>query len=128
MAITEIQNVKPVETNVMPTITSIPISESFNQKNIENGITDSEIKSKRSDEVKNATEEKIQRVSELMNNYIQSMQRDIKIQVHGDTGDIVVKVISEESGKIIRQIPSEELLDLAARMEEISGTLFDQNV
>ena len=128
MAISEIQNVKPLDSPGIPTITNIPISESFNQKDIENGITDSEIKTKRSDEVKNATEEKIQRVSELMNNYIQSMQRDIKIQVHGDTGDIVVKVISEESGKIIRQIPSEELLDLAARMEEMSGTLFDQNV
>ena len=127
MAISEIQNAKPIDSPVMPNISNIPISESFNQKDIESGITVSEIK-KGSDEVKKATEEKIQRVSELMNDYIQSLQKNITIQVNNETGDIMVKVISEEDGKVIREIPSEEMLALAAKMEEISGAFFDQVV
>ncbi len=83
---------------------------------------------KRSKEVKRATDEKIARITELMDNYVRSIQKDIKIQVNSDTGDILVKVISEETGKVIREIPSEEMLALAARMEEISGVLFDQKV
>ncbi|MDM7918383.1 MAG: flagellar protein FlaG [Methanosarcina sp.] len=83
---------------------------------------------KRSKEVKRATDEKIARITELMDSYVRSMQKDIKIQVNSDTGDILVKVISEETGKVIREIPSEEMLALAARMEEMSGVLFDQKV
>jgi flagellar protein FlaG len=83
---------------------------------------------KRSEEIKKTTDEKIARVTELMDNYVRSMQRDIKIQVNNSTGDISVKVISEETGKVIREIPSQEMLELAARMEEISGILFDQKV
>jgi flagellar protein FlaG len=83
---------------------------------------------KQSKEVKRATYEKIARITELMDNYVRSIQKDIKIQVNSDTGDILVKVISEETGKVIREIPSQEMLELAARMEEISGVLFDQKV
>lgn len=128
MAISEIQGIKPIDDPVMPAVTNIPISESFNQKDIENVVTGSEIKSIESDEAIKATEEKIQRVSELMNDYIQSLQKNIKIQVDNETGDIMVKVISEEDGKVIREIPSEEMLALASRMEEISGAFFDQIV
>jgi uncharacterized FlaG/YvyC family protein len=74
------------------------------------------------------TEEKIARISELMDSYVRSIQRDIKIQVNNETGDIMVKVISQETGKVIREIPSQEMLELAARMEEISGVFFDQKV
>ncbi|NLD35392.1 MAG: flagellar protein FlaG [Desulfatiglans sp.] len=83
---------------------------------------------KRSKEVKEAADEKIARITELMESYVRSIQKDIKIQVNSNTGDISVKVISEETGKVIREIPSQEMLELAARMEEISGVLFDQKV
>jgi uncharacterized FlaG/YvyC family protein len=83
---------------------------------------------KRVEESKKSTDEKIARVTELMDNYVRSIQKDIKIQVNNRTGDISVKVISEETGKVIREIPSQEMLELAARMEEISGVFFDQKV
>lgn len=83
---------------------------------------------KQSKEIKRATDEKIARITELMDSYVRSIQKDIKIKVNSDTGDISVKVISEETGKVIREIPSQEMLALAARMEEISGVLFDQKV
>jgi flagellar protein FlaG len=71
---------------------------------------------------------KIERVAQAMENYIESVQRDLKIQVHKGTGDIMVSVISKEDGKIIREIPPEELLNLAARMEEMTGVLINENV
>ena len=129
MALSEIQNLKPPEDNIISTINRITASESAKQTDIEKGITASFIDTgKLSEEVQKATEEKIQRVSELMNDYVQSLQKNITIQVDNETGDIMVKVISEEDGKVIREIPSEELLALAARMEEISGVFFDQVV
>jgi flagellar protein FlaG len=73
-----------------------------------------------------ATQEKIQKIAEALDSYVSSIQRELQIMVHDKTGKIIVKVISKEDGKTIREIPSEELLNLAARMEELSGVLFDQ--
>ena len=127
MALSEIQNLKPPEDTIISTINRITASESVKQTDLEKGITASFIDTgKLSEEVQKATEEKIQRVSELMNDYVHSLQKNITIQVDNETGDIMVKVISEEDGKVIREIPSEEILALAARMEEISGVFFDQ--
>lgn len=129
MVISEIQNSKPVKDQAIPAITNVPISESVKQKDNDNGVTVSDFNSgEKSEEIKKATEEKINRVSELMNDYVSSVQRDIKIKVDNETGKIIVKVISKEDGKVIREIPPEEMLALAARMEEIAGAFFDQTV
>lgn len=72
-------------------------------------------------------QEKIEHIAQAMDNYIQSIQRNLKIQVHKGTGQIMVKVISESDGKIIREIPPEDLLDLAAKVEEMMGVLFNQS-
>ena len=80
------------------------------------------------DKVKEATTEKISRIAEAMDNYVHSIQRDLKIQVHEETGKIMVMVTSEDGSKVIREIPSKELLDLAARMEKLAGTLYDEKV
>ena len=35
-------------------------------------------------------------------------------------------MINKETGKVIRQIPPEEMLKIAKRMEEMSGILLDR--
>ncbi|MFQ6758770.1 flagellar protein FlaG [Desulfovibrionaceae bacterium CB1MN] len=40
--------------------------------------------------------------------------------------DIVVKVTDKESGDLIRQIPSEDVVKLRKKLEELSGLLFDE--
>ncbi|MDM7920278.1 MAG: flagellar protein FlaG, partial [Methanosarcina sp.] len=77
---------------------------------------------------KESLSDKIGRIAETMDSYVQSIQRDLKIQVDEKTGRVIVKVISKESGKVIREIPPEEMLDLAARIEEMTGILFDEKV
>ncbi|MFP3927525.1 MAG: flagellar protein FlaG [Desulfobacteraceae bacterium] len=73
-------------------------------------------------------ESKIEKIADAMDNYVKSIQRDLDIEVHKDTGELIVKVISRESGEVIREIPSEELLKLAAKMEEMAGVLFSKSV
>ena len=83
---------------------------------------------KNSKRIHETTNAKINRIAEAMDKYVRSVKRELKIQVHGETGDIIVKVISQDNGKVIREIPPRELLDLAARMDEMTGTLLNQNV
>ncbi len=64
------------------------------------------------------------RVDEL-NDLTQSIRRTLQFQVDEDTGSTVITVKDTESGEVIRQIPSEELLALTRRMTEISEKLND---
>ena len=79
-------------------------------------------------QLKETINEKIKIIAEALDSYVQSIQRDLKIQIHEETGNIMVQVTSHESGKVIREIPPEALLDMAARVEELAGTLFDEKV
>jgi len=51
---------------------------------------------------------------------------NLHFSVQQATGQIVVTVRDEDTGKIIRQIPPSQMLDLAARLEEMAGLIFDQ--
>jgi flagellar protein FlaG len=71
--------------------------------------------------------EKIDRIARALDNYVRSVQTDLSIKVHRGTGRIMVQVISKTDGKVIREIPPEGLLDLATKMEEMAGVIFDKN-
>jgi len=76
---------------------------------------------------KEVPSEKIDRIASALLNYIRSVQTDLSIEVHRGTGKIMVQVISKSDGKVIREIPPEELLDLAAKIEEMVGVIFSKN-
>ncbi len=42
------------------------------------------------------------------------------------TGDTVVKIINSETDEVVRQIPSEEILRIASKMQDVIGVLFDK--
>ncbi|MCQ4310748.1 flagellar protein FlaG [Pseudomonas stutzeri] len=56
---------------------------------------------------------------------MQSAQRDLSFSVDDSTGELVVQVVDGESGKMVRQIPSEEILRLAERLDEMRSLLFE---
>ena len=58
------------------------------------------------------------------------MMRDVGLQfsVHETTGRTVVKVVDKETDKLIREIPPEEFLNLAAKLDEMIGIIFDKKV
>ena len=54
----------------------------------------------------------------------QSLRRSLAFTVHEATGRTVVTVSDKETGEVIRQIPPEETLDIAARIREVTAGLF----
>lgn len=56
---------------------------------------------------------------------MQSAQRDLNFSIDDSTGDLVVRVVDGESGTVVRQIPSEEILRLAERLDEMRSLLFE---
>ncbi|MGY4825301.1 flagellar protein FlaG [Stutzerimonas chloritidismutans] len=59
---------------------------------------------------------------------VQDLQRNLDFSVDDSSGQVVVKVMDGESGKLIRQIPSEDLLRLSERLEDMRSLLFKAEV
>ncbi len=60
-----------------------------------------------------------------MQSYAQSVTRNLNFSIDDSTGEVVVKVIDGESGKVVRQIPSEEVLKLAAQLDDMRSLMFE---
>ncbi|MEH6499886.1 MAG: flagellar protein FlaG [Pseudoalteromonas distincta] len=57
--------------------------------------------------------------------FVQSVRRDINFQLDDSSGRVVVNVTEASSGDVIRQIPSEEALRLSENLSEIRSLLFE---
>ena len=73
-----------------------------------------------------STVEVRQAVGEI-NEIVQSVQRDLSFNMDEDSGKTVIKVVDTESGELIRQIPSEEVLAIASQLREFQEDAVSQN-
>ena len=62
--------------------------------------------------------EHLKKAVEDANNAARSANRQLNFSIDSTTERVVVKVINEASGEVIRQIPSKEMLDIAAHLAE----------
>lgn len=52
----------------------------------------------------------------------------LELDIDQDSGRVVGRVIDQGTGKLIRQIPTEEMLSLIAQTKEMLGTFYDSSV
>jgi flagellar protein FlaG len=62
-----------------------------------------------------------------LNDYVQNVQRTLNFSIDKDTGVTVVKVFDSETKELVRQIPAEETLKMAASIDEQLANLFVQD-
>ena len=62
-------------------------------------------------------------VSEL-NSVAQYLRRELQLSVDEHSGEVVVRILDEQNDEVIRQIPSEEVLELRKSMENMKGVIF----
>ena len=65
---------------------------------------------------------------EEMNSFLQNMKRNVSFSLDEESGEKLIIVKDSESDEVIRQIPSEELLVLRKKMDDVVGILFDIKV
>jgi flagellar protein FlaG len=56
------------------------------------------------------------------NTLLQAVKRNLLFTVDESTQELVVKIVDSESGEVVKQIPSEEMLAFVKRMKELEGT------
>ena len=61
-----------------------------------------------------------------VNEFVNTVNKDLQFSVDGDTGKTVVKVIDKNTNEVIRQVPSEEMMVIAKALNSIKGLLVQQ--
>lgn len=62
-----------------------------------------------------------------LNEYMNSLQTNLRFSMYEKLDhQVVVEIKNKETDELIKQIPSEALLELRVKMEELSGLLFDE--
>ncbi|WP_461481198.1 flagellar protein FlaG [Porticoccus sp.] len=64
----------------------------------------------------------VQQVNDVVRPY------GVEFDIQQKSAKIVTRIIDRETGTVIRQFPSEEVLRIAERLDELAGLLLDQKV
>lgn len=73
--------------------------------------------------------EQKQRIEAAVNavkEFVQPMASNLEFKTDEDTGRTVIKITDASSGELIRQIPSEEMLEIAQALDRLQGLLVRQ--
>lgn len=66
-------------------------------------------------------------ISASLNEDMKIRSKNLNFSIDKDTNRMVVTVADKETGKIIKQIPSEAVLKVAHSMAALKGILYDEN-
>lgn len=70
--------------------------------------------------------EHVEFVSKAMNHFMQMMNADLQFSVHEKTHRVMVKLVDDSTKEVLKEIPSEEFLDMVAKIQEYIGMLVDK--
>lgn len=63
-----------------------------------------------------------------LNATMQALSIRLKFERHEAAGQFMVRVIEEDSGEVIREIPPERTLDMVAYLKRVAGIILDEKV
>lgn len=81
-----------------------------------------EVARKRQEERKD--EDELTKAVDEMNERSELLRRNLQFSVDDESGRMVIKVVDSQTDEVIRQIPKEEMLEIARSLEKAEGLLF----
>ena len=70
--------------------------------------------------------EQVKQAVTNINKSLQSLSQDLEFSVDSDSNRTVVKVVDQKTKEVIRQIPSQEALEIAKALDSVQGLLIKQ--
>lgn len=70
--------------------------------------------------------ERVAEAARKVEELFQSVRRNLQFRDDPTSGRMIVSVIDADSGEIIRQIPPEQMLRMAANLERLNGLLLGE--
>lgn len=121
----EVGSVKQLPSNV---VTRLPAAEvgrpAAAVKVDERPLEDVRTSAQQEAEPNEASRSQVEGAVSAIQEFVQSVKRNLDFRVDDSSGRVVVKVTDRESGDVIRQMPTEEALKLAESLDEVRSLLF----
>jgi flagellar protein FlaG len=78
-------------------------------------------------EASQPSREVVAKAAEQLQSFVQSMGRNLSFSVDAASGYNVVRVVNPDTGELIRQLPSEELLKISRDFQRLNNVLVSQS-
>ncbi|HSL04181.1 MAG TPA: flagellar protein FlaG [Nitrospiraceae bacterium] len=113
-----VQNIRPPQSSYFPQRQSENLAKPL-------GDRDSKVEAslRTSTPASTPTKEQVEEAAALVKDVLRGTTSKLEIEVDPDLHKVVIKIRNGESGEIIRQIPAQELLDLAKYLDDPKGLL-----
>ena len=79
-------------------------------------------------EPRDITREDVEATVEALKEMTATLQTKMDFSINESTNSLVVKVVDQDTEKVIKQFPAEELLELQEKMQDLTGFLFTVDV
>ncbi len=76
-------------------------------------------------QVEKSSPKQVEDAVKQIEQFTQSVAQNLKFSIDEDTGKTVVKIMDSQTNELIRQIPSEEAINIARTLGKIEGVLFN---
>lgn len=100
------------------------------RQNFDDAVAQRKTANKQNDASSNskASEEEIIAAIEAANKHFEIFDKRLEFSIHEKTKEILVKIVDSSTEEVIKEIPSEKILDMIANMMELAGLLVDERV
>ncbi|TAK89941.1 MAG: flagellar protein FlaG [Burkholderiaceae bacterium] len=71
--------------------------------------------------------QRLQAAVDQANRFMQGVARNLEFSIDHDSGKTIVKVIDSETQKVVRQIPSEEMMAISRALGRLKGVMVEQH-
>lgn len=88
-----------------------------------------ELRAKEEIKTKSLSAKETEQVTVDLNEYMTHLQTNLRFSVYEKLDhQIVVEIKNKETDELIKQIPSEEILEIRVKMQELTGMLLDEKI
>ncbi|MBP1764544.1 MAG: flagellar protein FlaG [Firmicutes bacterium] len=86
------------------------------------------VQGKQDDNKDPLSREDMEKMTDEMTKFMESLNTDIQFSLHQDTGRLIVKVVDKQTDKVLKEFPPHQLLDTMAAISKYIGGLLDKKV
>ncbi len=76
-------------------------------------------------QVKQPSPSELKKVINKINENVSKLNKDVRFSYNDTLKSLVVKVVDAKTGKVIREIPPQEVINLQKKLSEVVGIIFD---
>jgi flagellar protein FlaG len=116
---------------LQPAVASAPISKLHVADESGKGVKqpdERESVQQAAEQLQQLSREEVKQAADDISSFVQNIQRNLNFSVHDETGKPIIKVTDTETDEMIRQIPTEEVLQLQKYIHDAAGILFKAKV